>query len=616
MKLSKILDQLNSFEKNSFLKIIDSIICDNPKLVEVIDRILSNDVTRDLKNLDNVNISKVFDLVKDEFKRYIYKEFVYTTSQLDILTDILTRDGNCVVKQDWFARLYENELKLIEKNLKAFKKSIKEEYISIDPDRIRDYSIYTECLKTAYENDDSRNEERKITLDEQSILHTLSEQLELSQDEIKLINYTIIPIQKQHIDSIINDLRNMGVIFYSRKNNTVYVAQEIVRILREIRGKDVADKHFRRVLNQIREPQINLICKKHNIDWKKPLAYKIDHIISNGISLKSILQNEIHKEGVLLTDKKKYLNELNEKGLEIPNPTKGQTIEEKIQNIIDHFNTIEEDELVSISLEGYERLLIDLQSFIGSAQKEILKRFELQEGNELQVDFLLQYNLKPRDILEALPEQLLLTFAEKMSIKQRGNLINNILETYLDTENIYLENYVNIGKRDLQLLKENGIPTSDAELGLKFEELTRLILTKLGFNVDEELKKKINTKQDKADILLNIGNNEVIIVECKSTKENGYNKFSAVKRQLKSYLDMAEKNGLKVIKSLLVAPDFSDDFITECELEYELNLSLVKASTLYNILEGFKDSKKEALPYKLLLRDVMINEERIVKAIT
>ncbi|HYX06850.1 MAG TPA: hypothetical protein VE912_08975, partial [Bacteroidales bacterium] len=147
-------------------------------------------------------------------------------------------------------------------------------------------------------------------------------------------------------------------------------------------------------------------------------------------------------------------------------------------------------------------------------------------------------------------------------------------------------------------------------------ELTRTIFTKLGLKVDENLRKKINSKNDKADIIINLGNNDVMIVECKSIKESGYNKFSSVKRQLKAYFDMAEKNGLKVVKSLLIAPEFSDDFINECELEYELNLSLIQASSLYSILEGFKNSKRNQFPYKLLLRDVLIREERILKAIS
>ena len=68
-------------------------------------------------------------------------------------------------------------------------------------------------------------------------------------------------------------------------------------------------------------------------------------------------------------------------------------------------------------------------------------------------------------------------------------------------------------------------------------------------------------------------------------------------------------------KSLLVAPDFSDDFINECDLEFEINLSLITAQSLVRILDGFKTSKHKELPYQLLLKDVLINEERILKAI-
>lgn len=51
-------------------------------------------------------------------------------------------------------------------------------------------------------------------------------------------------------------------------------------------------------------------------------------------------------------------------------------------------------------------------------------------------------------------------------------------------------------------------------------------------------------------------------------------------------------------------------------LEYELNLSLIKAKSLYNILDAFKDSKKhKEFPYNLLMKDVVIQEERIVKAL-
>ena len=70
-----------------------------------------------------------------------------------------------------------------------------------------------------------------------------------------------------------------------------------------------------------------------------------------------------------------------------------------------------------------------------------------------------------------------------------------------------------------------------------------------------------------------------------------------------------------MIKSLLVAPDFSDDFIKECGLDYELNLSLITSATLINILDEFKASKLKLFPYNLLMRDVLIQEDRVIKAI-
>jgi hypothetical protein len=98
-------------------------------------------------------------------------------------------------------------------------------------------------------------------------------------------------------------------------------------------------------------------------------------------------------------------------------------------------------------------------------------------------------------------------------------------------------------------------------------------------------------------------------------KESGYNKFSNVARQLKAYATRAKLCNYSVKKILLVAPDFSDDFIKECGLDYDLNLSLITASSLLSITEGFKKSKHKRFPDNLLMRDVLIQEERVLKAI-
>ena len=617
MKLEKILDNLGSLEKNSFIKIIDNIISNNPKNIKEIDRILRTS-DKGLKSIDSQNIAEIFNLVEDEFTTTIKSEFVNISSQLDILIDIITRDGNNIMKQDWFSRLYENELKLIKNKIKSLENDINNEKSDLELNRKRDYNIYKACVKTAYLNDIENNRDAKISDDELSILLTLSSELGLSQEEVKLINYMIVSVKQIDIDTIINNLKNIGVIFFSKKQNTVYVADEIVRLLRKIRGKDVADKYLRRILRLFKNSEISLIARRHNISHKLSVEEKIEEIIKEGVNLTSILSNDVHKGGTTLTEKKKYVNELWNK---ITNSNsnsnlKGTTLEDKISNIVAYFENREKDEKVGISINGYERMLIDLNNTLPKLNKQIKIAFELQDEFVLKSELLLNYNIKPRDILDLIPNPELVKFCKSNEIKTRGDEILNILDNYKDTENLYFENYENIGFRDLNSLKENGIQIKESELGVKFEELTKSIFEKLGFNVDESIRKKINTKKDKMDILINLDNNEYIIIECKTSKESGYNKFSSVSRQLKAYNDLAKKNDFIVRKILLIAPEFSDDFIEDCEFDSELDLSLLTASSLIKIYEAFnKSTKHKQFPYKLLMRDVLINPERIVKAI-
>lgn len=616
MRLEKILDNVNSLEKNSFLKIIDNIKSSNPKNSKEIDRILSESST-DLKSVDSLNIAKVFDLIKNEFGLTVKLEFLNATSQLDILIDIITKDGNCILNRSWFAKLYEKELDSIKKKAQQLQVTLKSDNSDIDESRKRDYEIYRACIETAYTNDIQNNRDPKITDDELSVLVTLAKNLELSQEEIKLINYLIISPKKYDIETVITFLKNIGIIFYSRKNNLIYTADEVVRILRQIREKEIADKYYRRVLKTFKEPQINLICRKYNIDVKNiDYETKIKQIIKEGIPFTSLLKNGVHKSGTSLTEKKKLINDLWDNGLNIESSLRGVTIDDKIANIIAYFDDLEKDEKVGISFEGYEKLLVDLNKEIKSFKKYLISEFEMPEDTTITGLNLLDYNIKPRDILDLIPSGEVKTFIGVKGIKSRGDLVHNILDAYKDAENLMIENYEAIGFRNLNQLKENGINIKEADLGVKFEEITKAIFTKLGFNVDEKLKKKLNTAKDKIDILLNIGNNEIIIVECKSVKESGYNKFSTVSRQIKSYLELSKKNELNVVKTLLVAPDFSDDFVNDCDLEFDINLSLITAKSLVNILEGFRNSKHQQFPHQLLMKDVLIKEERILKAIS
>lgn len=397
MKLEKILDNLNSFEKNSFLKIINNLKT-NRKDDKEIDKILSSS-SSDLKNYDSVQIADVFFLLEDEYAEYIKGEFTKASSQLDLLIDLISRDGNSILKQEWFSRLYEKEIKNINTKITTFKAELTSEKSDIPAERLRDYKIYLECLRTAYQNDSANNSDFKITCDEQSILHTLSTSLGLSQDEKIQIKYSILPIQKLNIDAVINELKDKGVIFYSKKNNTLYVADEIIRILRKIRGKEVADKFFRRVLRQLREPQINMIGRKYNIDKSLTVDQKIKQIIDKGISFSGILKEDIYKPDVKQLDRRKMVTDLCDDNLNISPAIKGANLDEKIANLIAYFESVDKDDRISISQDAYEKLLLDLGESIPSFNKILRDTFEFQEENVLNHEYLLDYNLKPRDIL-------------------------------------------------------------------------------------------------------------------------------------------------------------------------------------------------------------------------
>ncbi|WP_233268406.1 hypothetical protein [Cellulophaga sp. L1A9] len=518
------------------------------------------------------------------------------------------------MKQDWFSRLYETEIKKLKTKIKNLNTELENDKSELSLSRKRDYKIYKSCLSTAYHNDITNNREAKITSDELSIILTLSKQLGLSQEDVKLINYSILPIKKLDVLEVINDLKNLGVIFFSKKENSIYIADEMVRLLRAVRGKEIAEKFYRRTLKLLREPIVNQISKNYNIDRKLNNFQKIEEIIKEGISFSSLLSNDIYKEGITLTEKKKNLNELCEKGLNIQN-LKGSTLDDKINSLIQHFDNVERDEKVGISLDGFDKMLTELNQTFPILNKELKEQFELQDEYVLNANFLLDYNIKPRDILDLISKTDLSKFIKINGIKQRGDDILNILDHYKDVENLYLENYENVGFRNLNILKENGISIKESELGLKFEELTKVIFAGLGFDVDDKFKNQLNTQKDMMDILLNLGNSEIIIIECKTIKEKGYNKFSAVSRQLKSYQNLALKNDLRIVKILLVAPDFSDDFVYDCEMDTEMNLSLLTATTLSKIFESFKASKFKEFPH-VLFRDIVINEDRILKALS
>ena len=614
MKLEKILEKLNSLEKGQFLKIINNLSSaekNNPQLEAILSRSDSN-----LKNADALQVAQAFEALSSRFVDFIMDDYTKVSSQLDILLNIITRDGNCIMRLDWFARLYEEEIKKQKKAIEAFKDDVNADKPSMEPGRVRDYKVYAACLRTAYYNDTASNFSPKITADEQSILDSSAKSLELSQDERTMIKYSVLGIKKTNaIDDVVAELKEKGLVFLSKKNNVIYVADEVVSLARMIRGKEIADKYFRRVLLQIKEPQINMVCRKHGIDYKLPLAEKIESIITSGVSFSDVLKEDIHKADAKLTDKKKTITELCDERLAIEPAIKGATLDDKVDNLIAFYSKQFSEEKLGISSGGFERLLMDLEEYVKGASKTIRNAFQLQEEDVMHGEYLTDYNIMPRDILELFSPDAFQDMCNARQIKTRGNIVDNILAAYKDSEDLLVENYEKIGFRDINSLKDNGIAISEAELGSTFEDVTKYILGKLGLNVDEKLRKKLNTEKDKMDILIRTGENTVVLVECKTVKENGYNKFSAVSRQVRSYKTLLERNAYQVDKIIIVAPDFSEDFVADCGDEFTLPITLIKAGALAAIYNAVKTTGSNRFTLQMFAREILVQEDRIIRAL-
>lgn len=614
MKLERILDRLNSLEKGQFLKIINNLSAaekNNPKLESILSRADSN-----LKNADALQVTQAFEALADRFVDFVMEDYSKVSSQLDILLNIITRDGNCIMRLDWFAKLYEEEIKKQKKAIDAFKEDVNADKPSMDASRVRDYKVFAACLKTAYFNDSASNFSPKITADEQSILDSLAKALELSLDERTMIKYAVLGIKKNsNIDDVVTELKEKGLVFLSKKNNVLYVADEIVSLARKIRGREVADKYFRRVLLQMKEPQINMICRKHGIDVKLQYNEKIEQIIASGVSFSDVLKEDIHKADMKLIDKKKAITAFCDEKLGIIPAIKGTTLDDKVDNLIAYFAKQYGDEKIGISSGGYERMLLDLDTYVKGASKTIRSTFQLQEDDVMHGEFLTDFNIMPRDVLELFSSEALAELCTAREIKTRGNIVDNILAAYKDTEDLLVENYECIGFRDLNTLKENGIAISEAELGTTFEDVTKYIFGNLGLEVDEKLRKKLNTDKDKMDILIRTGEQSVVLVECKTVKENGYNKFSSIFRQVKSYKSLLERNDFQVDRIIIVAPDFSEDFVADCGDNFELPITLIKAGSLASIYKTVKETGTNRFTLQMFSRDILVQEDRIIRAL-
>ena len=363
MRLAKIIDGLNMWEKTPFVKILDSLAEKNNKRIAV-ESIITDSSGDDLKSVEGDAVAAIYALLEVEFVEYLEEAFGETSNQFDLLADVLSRDGNAIMSMEWFAKLYEDQLEEIDNEVDALSESLKTGKTSLAPERLREYRIYQACLETAYNNDIANNSDPKVTADEMSILMTLSKELHLSSHEVNLINYTVIPCNRRDTMETVEYLRKLGVLFHQKKTGKLFIADEVVRAMRRVRGREVADKFFRRMLGLLKDAEINQLCKYHGIPLRGiERDVKVAKLINDGVSFMEAFAEGIYKEEMSVNDMKKRLNEICALGL--PDAAlSGSTMEAKVDSIIAHFNEVDRDDRIGIAMEGFDQLLRDLESQI------------------------------------------------------------------------------------------------------------------------------------------------------------------------------------------------------------------------------------------------------------
>lgn len=333
MKLLKVLSKVNQIEKISFLKILDTFCAESRKITPQVDQILTQS-SNQLKNVDDANIVKLFNLLKDNYASHLENSIKFSNYQLDIIVEIFVRDGNQMMSREWFNKLYDQAVANLKSNIKAILSEIENENGDLSRQRKRDYTIYRDCVKTAYENDITLNRDQRLSWEEKTVLYTLSKSLGLSNEEERSIAFSVLPLEKHNVDDIINELKDAGIIFFNRKSNTLFVPDEIIWLLRDLLDIEIPNKYLRRILGHLNDPEINLIARKHNIDKTLSRNGKIKEIIKQGIGTTHLLTSDIFAEKITKADRAKRIQSLIVKNLEINLVVFGRSLEDKVANLI------------------------------------------------------------------------------------------------------------------------------------------------------------------------------------------------------------------------------------------------------------------------------------------
>lgn len=624
MKLSHVLSVLNQIEKSKFITCLDKLCSSAAAADEVLSKALSK-VNRQIKDASGSEITHLFNAVATQYKDSVKEKLALCDASMALLVNILTRDGNGIARISWIEQLYTREWETLDTLARQIQADI-DSNLTEDYGHAHRLKIFRDCLTVAYTNDEKINRQANITDDERSILNTLAHHLKISHDEVVAIEHLSDPIKagKQTVENCLQELRDMGVIFVNRKTSEVLIPDEVVTVLNQIQGKELADKHLLRILRVLSDAELSNILKSYGKRIRGvSRGEKISSILHSGIAVRDMLSRDLYDEADNQNKRKERLKQLIA-DLDIDAERIGFTLDERIDVILESLNTASDREFDAISATGYKEMFDSLvQNFngldaVGNPEtliQRIRQEYELEENEEINVERLRALSITPHDVLYLLNNDEVKEVRDNLKLSKKGNPRSNILEAFANANDKLIENYAALAKRDLLALKAVGIEINETDVGVKFEEATKTILEQLDLDVDEELRKSINTAKDKADIIISISDDDIIIGEAKTCKEGDFAKYSTTSRQIKAYVNRCENQGKRVAQVLIIAPSFSQDFIESAEMDTEVNISLLTAEGLKQIHDAYKSKRRPNFSARLLTKGGLLKAELIAKSI-
>src|SRR5690625_890402 len=610
MKLMNVFAATGLREKSRFLSFLDKVCTDAAEKDEKVrDKI--NKIDGELKNAKYEELKKLFDSVYPYFRAEVQRELSLLGAQYDVLTNILTRDGNCVARIEWIRQLFLKEVKQVSEQSEEFLESIG----ALDTKKFDANRTYLECFRTAFENDLLLNLEQKISFDERTILNTLAAQLNIIDEDRIALENIISPIETNKIADLLSKLRDIGLIFIVEKTKYIYIPDEMVDLLNEIKNKDLKDKYILRILRTFCDAELSRVYRAHNRRIRGVTRIeKIQGIIKMGISIDILLGEDMHLPDATLTERKNRLKILMD-DLDINPDRLGLTLEERIGIIVDELYAATDYELKILIMTAYEDMFNVLCKYFEGFEDIVRTEFEIEKYEALDVKRLRMLSISPFDLLYLIPNDDMKKFCDSNNISKRGNFRLNILLNFVNARDKYIEQYEALASRDFNKLQLNGLNIKEAEIGSRFEETTRLIFEELGLNVDEDLRKDESPRRGRADMIISLNETDIIIGEIKSNKSGEHKSYAGTSRQVKSYARHYERLGKKVLQVLVVAPSFTDEFIRSSKRELEVNISLIEADGLKKILDAFKSKRNPNFSENLLMKGGLLEAEDIANII-